>query len=131
MRRGGKIVITVEDNGEGIPPEIQGRVFEMFYRGSLRAKGSGLGLFIAKEAIETINGRITFTSELGKGSAFHIELEEVAEIRNNKSDDRTYPQRLSINQKKSRTRREVFFIEVWLRQPTVLVVIDKNLFPSL
>lgn len=79
VKRGGKIIISVEDNGEGIPPEIQNRVFEMFYRGSERAKGSGLGLFIAQEAIETINGQITFTSVLGQGSAFHIEFEEALE----------------------------------------------------
>lgn len=68
--------IEVEDNGEGITPEAKGRIFEMFFRGTQRAKGSGLGLYIAKEAAEKINGRLTVSSEYGKGSVFYLEIKK-------------------------------------------------------
>jgi signal transduction histidine kinase len=44
----------------------------MFYRGSSNSTGSGLGLYILKEAIEKLNGKIEMNSELGKGSSFII-----------------------------------------------------------
>jgi two-component system, sensor histidine kinase len=49
-KNGEQVVIEIEDNGEGIKPEMQPRIFDMFYRGTENAKGSGLGLYIAKEA---------------------------------------------------------------------------------
>jgi signal transduction histidine kinase len=64
--------IKIEDNGEGIAPQSQERIFEMFYRGSSNSTGSGLGLYILKEAIEKLNGKIEMNSELGKGSSFII-----------------------------------------------------------
>jgi len=64
--------IRIADNGEGIAPEFKEKIFEMFYRGSDTSTGSGLGLYITKEAIEKLNGKIELESELGKGSAFTI-----------------------------------------------------------
>ncbi|NJM25650.1 MAG: HAMP domain-containing histidine kinase [Bacteroidia bacterium] len=49
-------VISIEDNGEGIRPQVLSNIFEMFYRGNERSKGSGLGLYIAKETAERISG---------------------------------------------------------------------------
>lgn len=68
--------IDVEDNGEGIPVKIKDNIFDMFFRGTQRSKGSGLGLYIAKEAAEKINGKLTVESEYGKGSVFHLELKK-------------------------------------------------------
>jgi len=71
---GEKYVIEVEDNGDGIKSEHKGKIFEMFFRGTQRSRGSGLGLYIAREAAEKIQGKIEVESEYGKGTLFHIEL---------------------------------------------------------
>ncbi|WP_375579981.1 HAMP domain-containing sensor histidine kinase [Marivirga tractuosa] len=74
-RLGRDVHISVEDNGTGIAPESQHKVFDMFYRATSEAEGSGLGLFIVQQALEKINARITLVSELGKGSIFKVIIE--------------------------------------------------------
>jgi signal transduction histidine kinase len=73
-----EVIIEVADNGPGIPPEHQERIFERFYRvepSRLRPDGgTGLGLCIAKTAIERMNGRITVESQPGQGATFRIYL---------------------------------------------------------
>lgn len=65
----------VSDNGLGIPAELQGRVFERFFRGHPeRAEGSGLGLAIVREAIEQLESRLEFDSEPGVGTTFRFRL---------------------------------------------------------
>jgi PAS domain S-box-containing protein len=66
--------ISVLDNGSGIPKEIESKVFDMFYRGNEYSKGSGLGLYIVKSAVEKLGGTIKLVSELGKGTTFSIVL---------------------------------------------------------
>lgn len=66
--------IEVSDNGSGIAPERQERIFEMFYRGTERSQGSGLGLYIVKETIEKLNGTIRVESVEGDGTTFIIQL---------------------------------------------------------
>ena len=56
----GKSIVSVEDNGIGIPEEYKSRIFNMFFRGTVRSKGAGLGLYIVKETINKLNGRIGF-----------------------------------------------------------------------
>lgn len=68
------VLIIVEDNGIGIGIEQQPRVFEMFYRGSDRSKGSGLGLYLAKETLTKLNGEISFESSVDKGTRFTLKL---------------------------------------------------------
>lgn len=76
-----QIDVSVEDNGIGIPQENQEKIFTMFYRGTEKSKGSGLGLYIAKEAVSKIGGTIHFKSTEGEGSCFtfsvpiHYEIE--------------------------------------------------------
>jgi len=72
-----KAKIIFEDNGTGIGKEHLDKVFNMFYRASDNSKGSGLGLYIVKETLEKIKGRIKVQSELGKGSTFSIELPSI------------------------------------------------------
>ncbi len=67
------------DNGEGIRPELQHQIFDMFFRASNRATGSGLGLYIVKEAVAKLNGEISLHSDYGNGSAFTILLPNLAE----------------------------------------------------
>lgn len=67
-------IIEIQDNGIGMKPETQAKIFDMFYRGTDAEKGSGLGLYIAREVVEKLRGSITVKSELGEGSQFTIRL---------------------------------------------------------
>jgi len=69
-----RALISVIDNGIGIPPEIQPRIFEMFFRGARESPGSGLGLYIVREALEKLEGSIRLDSEPGKGTIFIVEI---------------------------------------------------------
>jgi two-component system, sensor histidine kinase len=73
------IHIEVEDNGQGIRPEIQSRIFNMFFRGNERSEGSGLGLYIAKEAASKIGATIFFESTHGTGSKFVVVVKDLSE----------------------------------------------------
>lgn len=73
--------ILVRDNGIGIAEENQGKVFNMFYRVSNKSAGSGLGLYIVKEAVEKLDGVIRLDSETGKGTQFSIRLPNLAHSR--------------------------------------------------
>jgi signal transduction histidine kinase len=66
--------IIVSDNGEGIASEYHQKLFDMFFRVSGKAGGSGLGLYVVKEIIDKLNGSIRVESEQGFGSRFIIEL---------------------------------------------------------
>jgi PAS domain S-box-containing protein len=70
-------VVRVVDNGKGIPPQHQGRIFDMFYRASDDTKGSGLGLYIVKETVGKMGGNIEVCSAVGAGSTFTIRLPRV------------------------------------------------------
>ena len=76
--RRGMAVCEVSDTGLGIPTEDLPHIFDKFYRvqaNSKMAKGTGLGLTLVKHMIETVHdGRISVTSEVGKGSTFSFEL---------------------------------------------------------
>jgi len=68
------VLITFEDNGIGIEREFQAKVFDMFFRATDYSKGSGLGLYLVKNAIEKLNGTIDLKSEAGKGTTFFVYL---------------------------------------------------------
>ncbi len=71
-------LISVTDEGTGIPPEDCERIFDRFYRApsgeSRRVKGTGLGLAVVKEFVELHRGRVWVKSEVGKGSTFFVQL---------------------------------------------------------
>lgn len=73
-----KFVISITDNGEGIPAESQQKVFDMFYRGTSTGNGSGLGLYICKEMLDKMNARYTLSSKPGEGTCFTISFAKTA-----------------------------------------------------
>ena len=71
-RRGEVAEITVGDTGRGIPPELRQKVFQLFF--TTRPGGSGIGLASTFRIVQLHNGSINFTSEVGRGTTFRIEL---------------------------------------------------------
>lgn len=73
----GQVKIFVRDHGLGIPVAQQAKIFNKFYRGDNVAKtiaGSGLGLYVAKNMVDSHGGKIWFESEEGRGTTFFVEL---------------------------------------------------------
>ncbi|MEM0996993.1 MAG: ATP-binding protein [Bacteroidota bacterium] len=66
--------IAVEDNGPGIPVEARDRLFDMFFRASLKSKGSGLGLYIVRNSVEKMGGMVRLKSQVGVGTEFIVEI---------------------------------------------------------
>lgn len=70
--------VEVRDTGPGIPAEEVDRIFDRFYQGSINSRhrhaGMGLGLYISREIIQALGGRIWVTSEEGHGTTFTFEL---------------------------------------------------------
>lgn len=81
FRQNDHAVVRINDNGGGIPPEIQKRVFEPNF--TTKTSGSGLGLAICKKIIEALDGNIRFETRENEGTDFFVELpitaSEVAE----------------------------------------------------
>lgn len=63
------------DNGVGIPPEAQARIFKLFQRLDKSYDGTGVGLTVVRKAVEKMGGRVGLESEPGQGSRFWLELQ--------------------------------------------------------
>ncbi len=72
--------IEIEDNGIGINKEYQVKIFEMFFVTNNNKKGSGLGLYLVKEAVENLNGSITVDSKMNIGSTFIVTIPKLYEV---------------------------------------------------
>jgi len=68
------VVVEIEDNGPGMPPEVLERVFEAFYTTKPRGVGTGLGLPISRDIVKGLGGQMSARSEVGRGSLFEIRL---------------------------------------------------------
>ncbi|CAM2964162.1 sensor histidine kinase [Rariglobus hedericola] len=73
-QRGDRVRFWFEDNGIGIPKEMQSKVFVMFQRLSKDYEGTGIGLALVKKVVERMGGAVGVESEPGQGSRFWIEL---------------------------------------------------------
>jgi signal transduction histidine kinase len=74
---GHRAKLSVEDNGKGIEQQHLDKVYRMFYRATDDGAGSGLGLYIVKEAIDKLNGSIDIASEVGRGTTVKFEIPEI------------------------------------------------------
>ncbi len=68
----GCLSITIQDDGPGIDPAVQQRIFEPFY--TTKASGTGLGLAVVNSVVKAHDGHLTCRSEVGKGTQFILEL---------------------------------------------------------
>lgn len=77
-----QVIVHVSDTGIGIRTKDQGHVFEKFWRAGEAegVEGTGLGLFIVKNLIDLMSGKIWFKSELGKGTKFSFSLPVYKEV---------------------------------------------------
>jgi two-component system, NtrC family, sensor kinase len=66
------LVLSVEDDGRGIAPGDRGRMFQPFF--TTKPHGTGLGLFVSRQILEDVAGRLDYRSELGQGSTFFVRL---------------------------------------------------------
>jgi signal transduction histidine kinase len=71
----GRYVLTVKDEGPGVPEHDREKIFEQYYRGNKKlGEGLGLGLFIAKQIIQAHEGNIYLECSPGKGSTFYVKI---------------------------------------------------------
>ena len=70
----GTINIALRDNGVGIPYDLHHELFDMFYRASDKSKGTGLGLYLVKMAVDKLNGTIKVQSEPGEFTEFTVSI---------------------------------------------------------
>ena len=68
------MIIEVEDNGLGIRPKDQERIFDKFYMSGENKKSSGIGLYLVKDAVTQLNGKIEVCSEPGVSSKFKVSI---------------------------------------------------------
>jgi signal transduction histidine kinase len=62
------------DNGIGIPAELLHKIYDMFFRATEKSEGAGLGLYIVKETVDKLGGRISVDSKYGLGTTFVLEI---------------------------------------------------------
>jgi PAS domain S-box-containing protein len=66
------VVVTIADNGAGIPDDVMERLFDPFF--STKTEGTGLGLFVSKNIVQEHGGALDVESKVGQGARFHVRL---------------------------------------------------------
>jgi two-component system NtrC family sensor kinase len=74
IRSGGKILVSVTDNGPGIPEDMHRKVFDPFFTTKSAGKGTGLGLWISYSIMEKMGGSISLDSKVGEGTTFVVQI---------------------------------------------------------
>jgi CheY-like chemotaxis protein len=75
---GSDVVVQIQDNGPGIPPEVLPRIFDSFFTTKPRGVGTGLGLPISQGIVRSLGGEITVDSRPNAGAIFRVRLPAVA-----------------------------------------------------
>lgn len=127
-----KINIAVADSGNGISDDLKTHLFERFYSQNKNSAegGTGIGLFLTKRLVEIHNGNITFVSEEGKGTVFHVQIPMITEgemkeekmtesISSNNGDNEVFVDVLSSESNES---EDIEDTEVKGESPIVLIV---------
>jgi signal transduction histidine kinase len=86
----GHIRVEIRDEGMGIPRSQQGQIFTKFFRGDAAASGitgTGLGLAVSRDIVESHGGRIGFRSAEGQGTTFFVELPGVNGVKDRQGHD--------------------------------------------
>ena len=73
-------IISIMDNGVGIPTQYQSKIYNMFYRANTQSSGSGIGLYIVKETVNKLEGTISLESKEQEGTKFEIILPNLVSI---------------------------------------------------
>jgi signal transduction histidine kinase/DNA-binding NarL/FixJ family response regulator len=97
---GSFVEIEIKDTGRGIPKEALFQIFEPFYTSQRARKGSGLGLWVSQEIVNTLHGAIHVESEEGTGTTFTVAIPAQAELKEEGRDDQRY-----INERENLTGR--------------------------
>jgi signal transduction histidine kinase len=74
---GHELVVKIWDNGKGIKAELINKVFDMFYKASDISKGNGLGLYIAKNSVQMLNGEIFISSKEHEYTLVEVHIPEI------------------------------------------------------
>lgn len=74
-----EVTVSIEDNGVGIPLEVQSQIFDPFFTTKGPGEGSGLGLSICHTIMKGLSGTLTFNSAPGNGTVFNIQLPRTIE----------------------------------------------------
>ncbi|MCB1684810.1 MAG: response regulator, partial [Pseudomonadales bacterium] len=71
---GDHLLISVRDSGHGIEPELQAKIFEMYFTTREHGKGTGIGLWLINNLVHEYSGHITLRSKVGLGTTFNVHL---------------------------------------------------------
>jgi signal transduction histidine kinase len=71
---GNDVVISIYDNGIGVEESITPKLFDMFFKGTEKSKGHGLGLYIVQKSVQALDGKVEVESELGRFTKFTVQF---------------------------------------------------------
>ena len=127
-----KINIAIADSGNGISEDLKTHLFERFYSQNKNSAegGTGIGLFLTKRLVEIHNGNISFVSEEGKGTVFHVQIPMITEremmTENLFSNNRNDEEFIDVLSSKSSESEDIENTQVKGESPVVLIVDDNK-----
>ncbi len=68
------VVISIHDNGIGVEEAIRHKLFDMFFKGTEKSKGHGLGLYIVQKSVQALDGKVEVESEVGSFTKFTVQF---------------------------------------------------------